>query len=111
MPSTDRQQAFITATVLFNYDDVDAVLDLVNQVPLESESYEYMQYLEVAWEAPRIELIAEASVHLLHVDEEAYGLILINRLVQYGEYDVIRQLVENVRPKMALADPDITGSR
>ena len=111
LPSTDRQKAYIASTTLFNYNDIDAVLDLINQVPVESEAYEYMQLLETTWNAPRVELIAEAKVHLLQTDEEAYGLILINRLMQYGEYDVIRRLVENALPKMALVDPDVAGAR
>lgn len=98
MPHHMLQYPFLILNIFNVFDMQDQLMDALATIPADHVSIEYVQLIEVAETTTLAELQAESEVLLLKPDPDMFSSGIIFKLMELGEYDLVRQLIENGRP-------------
>ncbi len=79
----------------------DLLPQLYDQIPVDHPNIEFLRMDEKALYATDAEIRAEAEVLLLQADPDNYAGSIIDRLFLMGEFELIKELIENSRPELA----------
>ena len=110
MPNDMAQYPYLLMSIFYAFNDPDAFFEAVDMIPMENPSFEMIELAENARNATLAELRAEAEIMLLKPDPNFYSVAIIFNLMLQGDYELVRQLIENGRVDMANPVPSTAGS-
>ncbi len=103
---TDRAIIFIMMRMFRAFDDVENYIEFLGMVPIDNPQYELLPYMEMSFTATTAELRAEAEVALLRQQPDLPFWLMFG-LMDHGEWDLVKDVIENARPYFA--DDDYTN--
>jgi TolB-like protein/Tfp pilus assembly protein PilF len=111
VPADDVRGAYISMNLAFYINDHEALDQVFARIPLDSYGFEAVEEVEFAFRRSRPELTARAEVFLLQPDYDGLWFSLMNRLEELGEYELVKQLIENTFPEFAKDTPVVIPNR
>ncbi len=110
IPLSYGRLPFIVSRLLWTFDDDAAVYDFYGKIPVDHPQIDYINLIENTMKLTPPELRADAEIILIQPDNDGYGVLLSNAMLDLGEYDLARRLVEHARPNLAKETPELSGS-
>ena len=110
MDKADLRYPFIVYQLFLQFHDTQRLREALDQIPTDNPSIEFVQLAELSDNATPAELKAEAEVLLLKPDPDFYAYPLLSGLLEHGEYDLARRLIENARPGFSSPNPSAAPS-
>ncbi|MBT7370211.1 MAG: hypothetical protein HN816_06150, partial [Gammaproteobacteria bacterium] len=107
-PTHTLQYPFHVRQTFLAFNDEAGFLNAIDVLPVDNPSIDYIELLEMSASATLGELKAEADVLLLKSDPDFFAVGIITRLLEYGEYDLVRRLIENARVDLKSDIPSAT---
>lgn len=109
-PTNLLQYPFLARTIFSAFDDLPAFIDSIDAIPSENPSFDFILLLEMSQSATLAELRAEADVLLLKPDPDFFAVGILFKLLEYRDYELVRQLVENARVDFQREIPSLAGT-